>query len=54
MVAYECMRLVFTEDFFKNVIGFAAILIVGIAITVFAGGQGEPDQTATVTQTVAR
>jgi hypothetical protein len=49
------MRSPFTEDFFKNVIGFATILIVCIAVTVVASGKTQPDQTqsAHITQASA-
>lgn len=45
------MNSLFTEDFFKNVIGFATILIVGLGITAVAGGQAQPEQTATTAET---
>lgn len=48
------MKSFLTEDFFKNVIGFATILMVGIGITAFAGGKSHTEEpTAPTTQTAA-
>jgi hypothetical protein len=37
------MRPPFTEDFFKNVIGFATVLMVCIGVIILAGANRQPD-----------
>jgi len=46
------MRTIFTDDFYKNLIGFATILLIGIGITAIAGNVDEGTQTARVPEEV--
>ena len=47
------MRALFTEDFFKNLAGFATILVVAIGIMVLASEGQTPQTPPSTTQTAA-
>ena len=48
------MRSVLTEDFYKNVIGFATILLIGIGFSLFAGTIHDKPQMAQVPEKITQ